>query len=235
MSSICLVTGNDKKYQEGKTLFPNLVKMDFEVDEIQHPSTEIVCAKKLLAVAKSLRCDCIVDDAGLSVLRPDGTWTPGALVKYTSDFKYFFDKAVETVSLGYYGPEGTYVFTAVVEGFTVPGVENGSDWDTWFSVDGVLNVDRKRKGMSARILAWQGLYETVNCPKTYSFLFWNANVPALHKNVVTVKDLKAWLKEFKIPFKASLSYDQFARIVWFEESDSVNSFDLPDDDKWLCE
>lgn len=199
-TDVQFVTTNAKKFAETGHRF-GFVQASIELDEIQSESTTLVAMDKVMRAFGILKRAVLIDDAGLSVQRPDGTWTPAALVKFDRSFHYFFGPAVEEVSYGLVDADGTgIVVTARTRGVIVDHEPYaGTDWDAVFEVGGVSSSTRKEFEIDSRSLALRHLRHFWSNPCAYSPLFWSLGKPAPHWLDMTLGEFMTLARQSGLP------------------------------------
>lgn len=236
---IKFISGNVQKFEEMCEIFSNLRAEDIDIEEVQDPSTSVVCLYKTVLALARLNSPCLVDDAGLSVLRSNGirdSWSPAALVKLTCDFHFHHGHAVEEISLGFGDPYGrSFVYTAMESGEIIPPVPSDSNWDSCFFVAGKNNIQRKAEGFSTRKKAAEGLLRSMENPPSYAFLFWNVKLPVICTETVRLSDLSYWIYRFKIKESVDLFFNNKDRTIKISPGGLVQLRSVSEDfSDWRC-
>lgn len=172
MNKIYFVTGNSGKFQEAKTLLPNIEQVSIELPEEQHIDPKYVISKKL-EVAKGLHePPLIVEDTSLYLDGLNGF--PGPLIKWMEEavrnegiYNLCRDignnRAIAKTVIGYYDGDKTEFFEGEVSGQIVkPYGNEGFGWDSIFQPDGVSETfaemgEEFKAEFSMRTMAFTGL------------------------------------------------------------------------------
>lgn len=144
---IHFITGNKNKFEEVKTIFPDVEQLDIDLPEIQEIDAKEIVRSKLSEAFRHRTGEFIVEDTSLSLACLGGL--PGPLIKWFLKTvgndglaeiaeKLGNDKAEAKTIIGYArNREEVYFFEGVVWGRIVkPKGETNFGWDPIFLPDG---------------------------------------------------------------------------------------------------
>ncbi len=145
--ALYLVTGNKHKYEEFKTILPNLERLVIDIPEIQSNDQKHIMKEKLKEVMKRRKGEFLVEDTGLYLDCMNGF--PGPLVKWMIEKvgseglveiaeKMDNTKAEAKTMIGLAEASGNMeFFQGVTKGKLVhPRTESEFDWDKIFQPEG---------------------------------------------------------------------------------------------------
>lgn len=145
-NSLHFITSSDSKFAEAKTVFPDLIRLNLDIDEIQQTSPRTILEHKINA-ARAIVChNFFVED--VSLIFDDLKTLPGPLIKWflrdlglsglsELAFKYPSRRAKALCSIAAFWNGNIYFTDAEISGDIVaPRGENGFGWDAIFKPDG---------------------------------------------------------------------------------------------------
>lgn len=144
--ALFFITGNKNKFEQIKSVIPNVEQLDIDLSEIQDIDPHVVIANKLLEASKKHSGEFIVEDTSLTILGMNGL--PGTFIKWflktignEGIFKLteLFGALAQAKVLIGYTKDGTNVeyFEGTVEGTIVePKGDMGFGWDPIFKPTG---------------------------------------------------------------------------------------------------
>jgi inosine triphosphate pyrophosphatase len=145
--NLYFITGNLNKFEEAKTVIPNLEMIDIDLPEIQEIDPKEIVKEKLLEALKHKEGEFVVEDTSLYFDCLNGL--PGPLIKWFMKTmgneglsnlvnKFGNNKATAKTIVGYAkNSEEIYFFEGSIEGEIVsPNVESNFGWDPIFKPNG---------------------------------------------------------------------------------------------------
>ena len=171
------ITGNKNKFEEAKSVLPDLQQLDIDLPEIQEIDAKVIIKEKLLEALKHKQAGFIVEDTSLYFDCLKGL--PGPLIKWFlktigNDGLYklvqgFGNPAAQAKTMIGYAKAGDdiHYFEGIVEGAIVaPRGETGFGWDPIFQPAGhertfaEMSKDEKNS-MSMRKIVFERLKEFI--------------------------------------------------------------------------
>ena len=171
--SIYFITGNKNKFEEAKSIIPDLEMLSLDLKEIQEVDAEKIIKEKLFEAAKYHDGEFLVEDQSLRLEALHGL--PGPFIKwflqemgveaiYEMVQKLGKNKAENEINIGYYGiDKQAYFFKSSVSGEIVePRGDKDFGWGPLFKPAGADKtygeMDKVEKALySSRIFALRKL------------------------------------------------------------------------------
>jgi inosine triphosphate pyrophosphatase len=144
--ALFFITGNKSKFEEVKSVLPEVEQLDIDLPEIQSTDAREIIKAKLLEALKHSRANFMVEDTSLYLECLNGL--PGPLIKWfmkslgseglfkiAERFGNF--KATAKTIIGYANDQGIKFFEGSLNGTVVqPKGTSGFGWDPIFRPDG---------------------------------------------------------------------------------------------------